>query len=611
MCPPPDSVSDAAAPGGPPSPTAASKGVFKLVVKSDGAVLPDSMRVIAVEVSRSVNKLAQARIYVADGDMAAKTFAVSDAAQLVPGARISIEAGYGAKTWPIFSGVVIKHGVRIDAGNRVRVCIECRHPAFALTLSRNNKNHVDSTDSAAITALLSGCSGVSADVAATTSEYHGLVQYYSSDWDFLLARAEANGLLVITGDETVTVKPPDTSATAVLSLTYGTDIMRFEAEIDARTQYAKVTGVSWDPANQAIATQDAGPVDLSLQGNLDAATLGKVGGIASLRLQTPVPLETAALTAWTKARQVKAALARVRGSMAFQGSALALPGTMIDLKGVGTRFSGKVFVSSVEHHIADGNWITDVDFGLDPDWGGVRQGGTGEAASGLMPGVTGLHIGKVAKLDADPGGENRIQVTLPVLQDDAGGVWARLASAYGSDKVGAFFIPEIGDEVIVAYLNNDPSNPVVIASLYSSMRAPPYALSAENYTKAIVTKGLLKVEFNDEKKVISLLTPAGNKVVMSDDAKSIVATDQNGNTFSLSEKGILLDSASDIVLTAKAKIEITAGSDMALKAGKDMTQDAQNITIKAGMAMVAKGASSAEFSASGQTTIKGATVNIN
>ncbi|NHZ81648.1 type VI secretion system tip protein VgrG [Massilia sp. CCM 8695] len=609
MCPPPDSLPDAAPAGGPPSPALASKGVFKLVVKSDGAVLPDSMRVIAVEVSRSVNKLAQARVYVADGDMAAKTFAVSDAKQLVPGARIDIEAGYGNKTSPIFSGIVIKHGIRIDAGNRVRVCIECRHAAFALTLSRNNKNHVDSTDSDAIEALLKGYTGV--DVTATTTKYHGLVQYYSSDWDFLLARAEANGLLVITGDKSLTVKAPDTSATAVLSLTYGTDIMRFEAEIDARTQYTQVTGVSWDPATQAIASQDASPESLGLQGNLDAATLGKVGGGATLRLQTPVPLETAALTAWTKARQVKAALARVRGSMAFQGSALALPGTLIDLKGVGTRFSGKVFVSSVEHHIADGNWVTDVDFGLDPEWGGARHGGPGEAASGLMPGVTGLHIGKVAKLDEDPAGENRIQVTLPVLKDDAGGVWARLASAYGSDKVGAFFIPEIGDEVIVAYLNNDPSNPVVIASLYSSMRAPPYALSAENYTKAIVTKGLLKVEFDDEKKVITLLTPAGNTVVMSDDAKSIVATDQNGNKVSLSEQGILLDSASDIVLTAKAKVTLTAGSDMALKATKDLTGDGQNITIKAGMALVAKGASSAEFSASGQTTIKGATVNIN
>ncbi|MFB9240690.1 type VI secretion system tip protein VgrG [Massilia antarctica] len=609
MCPPPDSVSAPAPAAGPPSPALASKGVFKLVVKSGGAALPDSMRVIAVEVSRSVNKLSQARVYVADGDMAAKTFAVSDAKELVPGALIDIEAGYGSTTTPIFSGIVIKHAIRIDAGNRVRVCIECRHPAFALTLSRNNKNHVDSTDSDAITALLTGCGTV--DVAETTSKYHGLVQYYSSDWDFLLARAEANGLLVITGDKSVTVKPPATSATAVLSLTYGTDIMRFEAEIDARSQYAKVTGVSWDPATQKIATQDATPADLSLQGNLDAATLGKVGAVPALRLQTPAPLDTAALTAWTKARQLKAALARVRGSMAFQGSALALPGTLIDLKGVGARFSGKVFVSSVEHHIADGNWITDVDFGLDPEWGGARQGGAGEAASGLMPGATGLHIGKVAKLDADPAGENRIQVTLPVLEDDAGGVWARLASAYGSDKVGAFFIPEIGDEVVVAYLNNDPSNPVVIASLYSSMRAPPYGLTAENYTKAIVTKGLLKVEFDDEKKVISLLTPAGNKVVMSDDAKSIVATDQNGNTVTLSDKGILLDSASDIVLTAKAKITITAGSDMALKASKDMTQDGENVTVKAGMGMVAKGATSAEFSAGGQTTIKGATVNIN
>ncbi|MDQ1829286.1 type VI secretion system tip protein VgrG [Massilia scottii] len=593
MCPPSDSAPAAA---GPVSPAAASNGVFRLVVKSGGVALPDTMRIIAVEVSKGVNKLSQARLYVADGDMAAQTFAVSDAKQLVPGASIDIEAGYGSDIAPIFSGIVIKHGIRIDAGNRVRVCIECRHPAFRLTLGRNNKNHVKSTDSAAITALLAGVTSMTSSVAKTTTAYQGLVQFYSSDWDFLLARAEANGLLVITGDKSITVQPPATSGAAVLSLTYGTDIMRFDAEIDARTQYATVTGVSWDPSTQKIASQDAAPASLALQGNLDTATLAQVGGIGSLRLQTPVPLDTDALTAWTKARQVKAGLARVRGSMGFQGSALALPGTLIDVQGVGKRFSGKVFVGAVEHHIADGNWTTDVDFGLDPEWCPERQDGSAAGASGLMPGVTGLHIGKVAKLDADPGNQHRIQVTLPVLGDKIEGVWARLASAYGSQAVGAFFIPEIGDEVIVGYFNNDPSNPVVIASLYSSMRAPPYALTAENYTKAIVTKGLLKIEFDDEKKVITLLTPGANKVVMSDDAKSIVATDKKGNKLSLSESGILLDSPADIVLNATGKITLTSGASMAIKATTDL---------------VAKGTASAEFSADGVTTVKGVTVNIN
>ncbi|MBE3024386.1 type VI secretion system tip protein VgrG [Janthinobacterium sp. BJB1] len=611
----------------PPSPELASSGLLKLVIRSNGTALPATVGLVSLAITKSVNKLSQARLLFDDGNMPTQEFALSNSDSFVPGASIEIEAGYGSETALVFAGVVVRHGLYIGEGNEGRLCVECRHPAFPLTLSRSNANHVDSTDSAAITTLLQGCPGlgsaagdnyggkaagkaVSVTVDATTASYHGLVQYYSSDWDFVLARAEANGLLVIADDRAVTVRAPQTDATPVLSVTYGIDLMRFEAEIDARTQFSQVTGVSWDPSTQAIAEEQASAVSLNLQGNLDAATLAAVGGIKQLRLQTPVPLETAALKAWAAARQVKAALARVRGNMSFQGSALAVPGALIALAGVGKRFSGTVFVSSVEHHIADGNWRTDVEFGLSPDWSGDRQG-AGEAASGLAPGASGLQIGVVTKLDEDPAGQQRIQVALPVLQNKTVGVWARLASAYGSSTVGAFFIPEIGDEVIVGYFNNDPSNPVVLASLYSSKHTPPYSLTADNFIKAIVTKGMLKVEFDDDKKVMTLLTPAGNSIVMSDEAKSIVVTDQNGNKVALDDKGILLDSPADIVLKAGGKISLTAGTNIEASASADIKLGGMNINSNASVALVAKGSASAELSASGQVTVKGAMVMIN
>lgn len=595
-----------------PSPALASDGVLNLVISSNGTALPDTARVISVEVSKSVNKLPQARIMLADGDMPTQVFTLSDSALLAPGAKIKIEAGYGATKTLIFAGVVVKHGVRISEGNDSRLVIDCRHPAFALTLGRNNANHVSATDSDAIIKLLGACPGISVDVTATTASYDGLVQYYSSDWDFVLARAEANGLLVLCDDAGVSVCAPKTGADAVLSVNWGVDLLSFQGEIDARTQYAQVTGVAWDPSLQEVAQQSAAVVALNAQGDLDGDTLAKVGNVANLRLQSAVPLKAEALTAWAKARQVKAALARVRGSMSFSGSALAVPGCLIEIKGVGARFNGKVFVSAVEHHIVDGNWRTDAEFGMSPDWAAERHGGEGaETASGLTPGVTGLQIGVVTKLDEDPAGQHRIQVTLPVLQDSNGGVWARLASAYGSKSIGAFFIPEIGDEVIIGYFNNDPSNPVVLASLYSSARTPPYKLTAENFTKAIVTKGLIKVEFDDDKKVLTLLTPAGNTLVMSDDARSIVIKDQNGNKVALDGNGILLDSPFDIVFNAKGKISMTAVGNIEATATADLKQSATNISSTATAALTAKGTASAELSAAGQVTVKGAMVMIN
>lgn len=595
-----------------PSPLTDADGIVKIIIRSNGSALPDDHRLISLTVNKAVNKLSQARLMFDDGDMPDQAFPLSDGAALVPGAKIEIEAGYGDSAALIFAGVVVRHGIQISGVNDSRLVVECRHAAFPLTLSRDNANHVSATDSDAIGAILSAA-GVAATVDATTAQYDGLVQFHSSDWDFVLARAEANGLLVITADDGVTVQAPATGAEPVLGLTYGIDLISLEADIDARTQYAEVTSVCWDPSTQQVAEQQAKPPKLGLQGDLDADTLAAVGGIAALRLQTPVPLATSALKAWAGARQMKAALARVRGSVRFQGSALAVPGVTMSLAGVGKRFNGKVYVSAVEHTIADGNWTTEAEFGLAPDWSTAPggPGGAGESASGLLPGVGGLHIGVVSKLDEDPAAQHRVQVVMPVSQNKTKGVWARLASAYGSEAVGAFFIPEIGDEVIVGYFNNDPGNPVVLASLYSSKRTPPYPLTADNFIKAIVTKGLLKVEFDDDKKVMTLLTPAGNSVVMSDDAKSIVMTDQNGNKVALDGKGILLDSPFDVVIKAAGKITHDAGANIESTAGADLKQSALNINSNASMSLVAKGASSAELSAAGQVTVKGAMVAIN
>jgi uncharacterized protein involved in type VI secretion and phage assembly len=232
-------------------------------------------------------------------------------------------------------------------------------------------------------------------------------------------------------------------------------------------------------------------------------------------------------------------------------------------------------------------------------------------ASGLLPGIEGLHIGVVKKLDEDPEGQNKVQVSVPVLQAETEGVWARLANFYASEGIGAFFVPEIGDEVLLGYLNNDPSHPVVLGSLYSSKRKPPYDLTADNFTKAIVTKSELKLEFDDEKKIITVITPSNNKIVISDDDKKIVMQDQNDNKVELSPDGIVLDSPKDISITAKGKISIDAVGEIAVSSKADVKIEGLNIDNNANVGFVAKGSASAELSASGQTTVKGAMVMIN
>lgn len=596
----------------PVSPRLQRKGDLFVAITGGGQALPETVTILSIEVTRAVNRIPSARIVLHDDSdtEVASRFAVSDGKQLAPGARVTIDVGFGARRDRIFDGIVIRHGVRIGSFGQGRLVVECRDKAVAMTIGRKCANYIDQKDSDIIAKLAEAC-GATHAVTQTKVVHKELVQYDVSDWDFLLARAEANGLVVLADAGKLTVAAPDTGTAAALCVSYGEDLIEFEGDLDARNQLAAVTAVAWDPATQELIEQRAAPARLNPHGDLDGATLADVIKLPAWRMHTPLPLDANGLQAWSAARQLKAGLARVRGRLRFLGSALAQPGTLIDVAGTGQRFAGSAWLSSVTHLISDGDWTTDAEFGLAPETLAERQALAAPLAAGLTAGVTGLQIGVVMKLNEDPAQQHKVQVSLPVTQAETAGVWARLASGYGSDGVGSFFIPEVGDEVLLGFLDSDPSHPVILGSLYSSKHKPPYPLTAENNTKALVTRSKLTIEFDEEKKVITIVTPGRNSITLSDDAKSITLQDQTGNKVTLSPDGVAIDSPKDIVLTAQGKITLEATGDIAVTSQADLKQNAMNIAATATAGFTAKGSSSAELSASGQTTVKGATVMIN
>jgi len=172
-------------------------------------------------------------------------------------------------------------------------------------------------------------------------------------------------------------------------------------------------------------------------------------------------------------------------------------------------------------------------------------------------------------------------------------------------------MPEIDDEVLVGFMNDDPSFPVILGSFYSSKRKPPYTPDAENTYKAIVTKSELKIEFEDVKKIITILTPNGNKICFDDDEGTITIEDENNNSAIFSENGVAIDSKSDISLNATGNIDITAGGNLTMKATSNVDISGLQISSKADTSYTASGSASAEFSSSGTCTVKGAMVMIN
>jgi Rhs element Vgr protein len=595
----------------PESPRLTGSGVLKLTIFCNGSEIDGAYKIISVSVLKAVNRIPKAKIIISDGDAAKGDFPISNSDDFKPGAQIEIKAGYNSKADTIFKGIVIRHGIKISERNSPSLVVECSDEAVKMTAGRKNANYVDKKDSEIISAIIGKYQDLSASVDATDTKYKELVQYYCTDWDYIISRGDVNGLITIVDDSSVSVKKPQTDGSAKLKVSYGQDIINFNAEIDALNQFASVKSVSWNLKDQAPAEQKGKAPSLNKQGNITPKDLAKVIGLDSLNLQTAAPLEETGLKAWASAQLLKSGLASIKGSMSFQGNSLAKPGEIIEIDRVGDRFNGNIFVSAVYHNISEGNWITEAEFGLDSGWFAEKKDITAPPASGFLPGIEGLHVGIVKKLDDDPEKENKIQVTVPVMQAETEGVWARLANFYGTNGFGSFFIPEVGDEVVLGYFNNDPCHPVILGSLYSSKNPPPYKLTPENFIKAIITKTGIKIEFDDENKILTLETPGKNSITINDKAKSILIADQNKNKTELNSSGITLDSPKDITITSKGKVDITGTGGVNLTSNADVKISGLNVNAEGKVGFTGKGSATAEVSASGTTTIKGGMVMIN
>ena len=593
------------------SPQKDTDGIISYTIKTDGNTLDDSIQLISIDITKAINKIATAVLVVADGDMPNKDFPVSNTDDFKPGKTVEVSAGYASDESVIFKGIIVSHGISIMGRNETKLVIECKDQAVAMTIARKNANYLKKKDSDIISTLIGNYSEVSADVGSTNTTHEELVQFNCTDWDFLLARAELNALVVLCDDNKLTVKEPDTSASEELTVTYGEDLIEFIADVNATNQLKKVKAVSWDIATQKAISEEASSESLNSQGDLSADDLVKTLNVDEYRLQSSTLFESSALKDWAKGQQIKAGLSRICGTMKFQGSAKAQIGKIIKVEGVGNRFNGSLYVSRVNHFISDGQWETDIDFGMPSMWSAEHRDLAAPPAAGMTAPVEGLQIGVVMKLDEDPLKLHRVQVSVPVLEAETEGVWARLATYYAGEDIGNFFIPEIGDEVVLGYFNNNPSDPVILGSLYSSKRNPAYDLTADNYTKALVTRGKLKVEFDDENMVTTIITPNENKIVLSDKDKSILLQDQTSNKIEMSESGISISSPKDISIKADGKISIQATGELSAKSSADTKVEGLNVNLSAQVGLKGEGSASAEISSPATTTIKGAMVMIN
>jgi Rhs element Vgr protein len=583
-----------------PNPSAHDVVTFDLVV--NGSAIDSGYQVLSISVTKEVNRIPAAKIVLRDGEAADADFPISNADDFVPGNEIQIKIGRDSQNTTVFNGIIVKHHIKISENGNTELVVECKDSSVRMTLGRMNHYYEDSKDSEVIEEIIRRYAGLNSDVEETALVHKELVQHHCTDWDFILSRAEVNGRLVIADDGTVQVKKPDVSQEAALQVSYGSSLLEFEAEMDARTQWKSVEAKAWDYSNQGMFEHISDSAPISEPGNINGAELAEAVSPDKLQLRHSGQLLESELQQWTDAAMLKSRLAKICGRAKFLGFADIKPGQTIELQGVGNRFNGKAYVSAVRHNVGNGAWDTHVQFGLQPRWFHQSEDILDAPAAGLLPAIHGLQVGKVVQLQNDPDGEDRILVRLPIIDNAARGIWARVASLDAGSDRGAFFRPEIDDEVIVGFVNDDPRDAIVLGMLHSSAKPAPITAQDVNHEKGFTTRSQMRIHFHDQTKTITIDTPAGNSIKIDEAAMSIIIQDQNGNKINLSPLGIDLDSPQNVNIKAGINLSLSAGAALSI-GGTQISASAQGPVSLSG--------ASAKLAGSGITEITGSLVKIN
>jgi Rhs element Vgr protein len=576
----------------PASPSGASLVTF--TVRVEGEPVPRSYNISSAMVSRQVARIARLHLVLLDGSAAASDFPASNEDLFLPGKNLELWGGLDTQESLLFRGILIKHAIRIRESGSPLLLLDVLDKAVKLTTQLKSRYYTDKKDSD-VMGDLAAAHGLETDIAETTHVHKQLLQYHATDWDFLVTRAEANGLFCYTVDGKLEVKKPVVEDSAAVELLYGATILEFDAEMDARHQYSDVVTKAWNHSDQALTEVSATDPGIAELGNLSSADLSSVAQEGAFTLLHGGSTEEPQLQAWADAQFLKSKLAKIRGKVRFRGFSGIRPGQTIKLDGVGERFKGNALATGVRHEFFGGSWTTDVQFGASPESFAKENSMQPLPAAGLTPGVRGLQVGVVTDLD-DPAGEFRVRVKIPAVSMQDDGAWCRMVMPDAGNNRGFFFRPEVGDEVIVGFLHDDPNHAVILGCVFSSAKGAPLPQNGNNNEKGLVTRSELKWVWNDEKKAVTVQTPAGKTLVLDDSAGEIKLEDETGNKIVMNSEGITIQSP--------MAIKITAGTNLT-------AEGSSQAEIKGGAACKVSGSGSAELSSGGNVKVQGAMVQIN
>lgn len=171
----------------------------------------------------------------------------------------------------------------------------------------------------------------------------------------------------------------------------------------------------------------------------------------------------------------------------------------------------------------------------------------------------GIYSGSVLD-NRDPENLARVLVRVSGLGDEGGGVWARLATMMAGQDSGTLFIPAVGDEVLVAFVQGDIRAPYVIGAVWSKSTPPPTARDPLSSVMLIRSRNGIEFRIVDDgdNNSLTVEAPGGQRMTLQDDPGTVRIEDGHGNSVALSPSGVKVIATSKVEVSA-GMVEVSAG----------------------------------------------------
>ena len=598
-----------------PTPVSVQTPTVKVAGSPISAAAFDDL--LDLRVSLSVHAAAMARLHFEDA-----TFVLLDADTFPVGAALEVSLPTAAdKAVRTFVGEIVSVGVDQGHGGRHELVVTALDRAHRLSGKGAGTTYLNQTHSDVV-GVVAKRHGLTARADATGAPEPFLLQT-GSDHAFLSELATALGFEWFVDDKTLHFRKRP--STAGVTLTWGEDLLRFRARYSAADAAVKsLTVRGWDPAQQAVVKGDASTV-LSRAGAVelgsDAPFAKGAHGKATAAFGNTIDVGSHAVRTAAEAKGLACSIARrlLGDAVTAHGEALGnpqlKPGTLVTIAKMGTKLSGRYYVTECEHVFGVGRTLV------------TRFSVSGHApAAASMPAVPstdsawggdGIVVGVVTNVNDDQK-QGRVKVKFPTLGDKVESTWARLVLPGGGAKRGFDVRPEVGDEVVVAFDRGDARQAVVLGGLWSAKHAPALAdavgANGKIEKRALVTRLGHKIELvdgdGDAKRYVEIALADGKtKLHVGQDRVDLIAAPNKPMTVKAGSSSIAIAANGDVTIKG-VNVTFEASAKLTLKAPQIEIKGQAAVKLESAGQLEAKGAM-VTVQGSGVTQVKGSILKLN